>query len=50
MTGFEFQPQFNVVLLELKKYFHFYNLNLEYEVVITKTKKFSVLDIMDFRI
>ena len=44
------QSQFNVVLDELKKYFHFYNLNLEYDVVIKKNKKFSVLEIIDFRI
>ena len=50
MNDFICQSQFNIVLLELKRYFHFHNLNIEYEVVITKTKRFSVLDIIDFKI
>ena len=45
-----YKCDFDIVLAELNKYFHFHNLNLQYEVVITKTKKFSVLEIIDFRI
>ena len=43
-----YKLEYDNVLKELKKYFHFYNLNIEYEVVIKTTRKFGVLDIVEF--
>ena len=42
-----FNFEFNFVLEELQRYFYFYNLNRDYEVIIKKTNKFGVLDIVE---
>ena len=47
MDNYECLHQFDNVLEELKRYFHFHNLNRDNEVVIKRTQKFRVLEIIE---